>query len=137
MSIVKVRGKNGNYYAVESTSRYVPGKGSRPVKKYLGRYDEVTGEIIPSSGKRGRPRKEQNTQQAQADPIAGEEAYRDVKRKLERAESEVLKLTKELDEMRARQMELTVADRKRLRTLASIRRLLSELEESYTSDSSE
>jgi hypothetical protein len=41
----------------ESTSHYDPEtKQSRPVRKYLGREDPVTGELIPSSGKRGRKR---------------------------------------------------------------------------------
>lgn len=41
--------------AYESTSHYDPEtKQSRPVRKYLGREDPVTGELIPSSQKRGR-----------------------------------------------------------------------------------
>ena len=128
MSIIKIRGKNGNYYAVESTSHYVPGKGSRPVKKYLGRYDPNTGEIIPSSGKRGRPKKEQVMQQTQIESDSGEEAYEDVMLKLKRSEAEVLKLTRELDETRARQKELAAMEKKRKRILTSIRKLLDELE---------
>ena len=43
----------GNAY--ESTSHYDPEtKQSRPVRKYLGREDPITGELIPSSRKRGR-----------------------------------------------------------------------------------
>ena len=128
VSIIRVRGKNGNLYAVESTSHYVPGKGSRPVKKYLGRINPDTGEIIPSTGKRGRPRKEQVMQQTQIETNNNEEAYEDVKLKLERSEEEVLKLTRELDETRARQKELAAMEKKRRRILISIRKLLDELE---------
>ena len=39
----------------ESTSHYDPEtKQSRPIRKYLGREDPVTGKLIPSSGQRGR-----------------------------------------------------------------------------------
>ena len=139
MPIIKVRGKNGHYYAVESTSRYVPGKGSRPIKKYLGRYDEDTGELIPSSGKRGRKKKTQ-TQEApemQNDSNDREEMYRDVKRELERAEAEVLKLTGELEEARERQKELAAKERRRKRIMASVRQLLDELEDLSASGASQ
>lgn len=56
MSIVKYTNKTtGAVTWYESTSHYDPEtKQSRPVRKYLGREDPVTGELIPSSGKRGR-----------------------------------------------------------------------------------
>ena len=56
MSIVKYTNKKtGVVTLYESTSHYDPEtKQSRPVRKYLGREDPVTGELIPSSGKRGR-----------------------------------------------------------------------------------
>lgn len=39
----------------ESTSHYDPEtKQSRPIRKYLGTEDPNTGELIPTSGKRGR-----------------------------------------------------------------------------------
>ena len=58
MSIVKYTNKKtGVVTLYESTSHYDPEtKQSRPVRKYLGREDPVTGELIPSSGKRGRKR---------------------------------------------------------------------------------
>ena len=138
MSIVKVQGKNGSYYAIESTSRYVPGKGSRPVKKYLGRYDPDTDEIIPSSGKRGRPRKTQQTQvtqQVQTESSNSEEISRDLRQKLDKAEAKAEKLAGELEEAKSRLKELAAADRKRRRILASIRQLLDELEGSTAEDS--
>jgi hypothetical protein len=56
MSIVKYTNKKtGVVTLYESTSHYDPEtKQSRPVRKYLGREDPVTGELIPSSRKRGR-----------------------------------------------------------------------------------
>ena len=56
MSIVKYTNKKTGVVTLhESTSHYDPEtKQSRPVRKYLGREDPVTGELIPSSQKRGR-----------------------------------------------------------------------------------
>lgn len=56
ISIVKYTNKKTGVVSwYESTSHYDPEtKQSRPVRKYLGREDPVTGELIPSSGKRGR-----------------------------------------------------------------------------------
>ena len=58
MSIVKYKNQSGITYAYEATSQYDPvTKQSRPKRKYLGRVDPETGEIIPTAGKRGRPPK--------------------------------------------------------------------------------
>ena len=56
MSIVKhTDKKSGRTYVYESTPHYDPvSKQQRPTKKYLGMLDPETGELIPSSGKRGR-----------------------------------------------------------------------------------
>ena len=56
MSIVRyVNKKTGTVALYESTSYYDPKtKQSRPKRKYLGIEDPETGELIPSSGKRGR-----------------------------------------------------------------------------------
>ena len=58
MSIVRyVNKKTGRVAVYESTSHYDPEKKqSRPRRKYLGTEDPETGELIPSSGKRGRKR---------------------------------------------------------------------------------
>lgn len=59
MSIVRyVNKKTGTVAIYESTSHYDPEtKQSRPKRKYLGTEDPETGELIPSSGKRGRKKK--------------------------------------------------------------------------------
>lgn len=56
MSIVRyVNKKTGRVAIYESTSHYDPEtKQSRPIRKYLGTEDPETGELVPSSGKRGR-----------------------------------------------------------------------------------
>ena len=56
MSIVRyVNKKTGRVALYESTSHYDPEtKQSRPVRKYLGTEDPETGELIPSTGTRGR-----------------------------------------------------------------------------------
>lgn len=47
--------KSGKTRVYESTPHYDPvSKQSRPKRKYLGTLDPETGELIPSSGRRGR-----------------------------------------------------------------------------------
>lgn len=59
MSIVKYKNQSGVEYAYEQSSFYdAQHKQSRPVRKYLGRVDPETGEIIKTTGKRGRPPKD-------------------------------------------------------------------------------
>ncbi len=61
-SIVKYKDpKRGMTVVYESTSHYDPvTKKSRPAKKTIGTYNEETGEIIPSSGKRGHVKGSKN-----------------------------------------------------------------------------
>ena len=57
--IIRIRNKaTGRVAVYESESYYDPvKKASRPKRKYLGLENPITGEVIPSSGKRGRPPK--------------------------------------------------------------------------------
>ena len=58
MAILKYANQSGVVYAYESVSEWDPQKKqSRSKRKCLGRVDPDTGEIIPTSGKRGRPSK--------------------------------------------------------------------------------
>ena len=55
MSSIIYRKKAGVTYAYRTEARYDAEKGySVPKQTYLGRVDEKTGEIIPSSNQRGR-----------------------------------------------------------------------------------
>ena len=60
MSIVRYTNKETGVVSLyESTSHYDPvTKQSRPKRKYLGIEDPETGELIPTSGKRGRKKKD-------------------------------------------------------------------------------
>ena len=60
MSIVRYTNKKTGVVSLyESTSYYDPvTKQSRPKRKYLGVEDPETGELIPTSGKRGRKKKD-------------------------------------------------------------------------------
>ena len=56
MSTVRQRRKNGSVYVYESHNVWDKSrKKVRAVRTYLGREDPVTGELIPSSGRPGRP----------------------------------------------------------------------------------
>ena len=58
MAILKYANQSGVVYAYKSVSEWDPQKKqSRSKRKCLGRVDPDTGEIIPTSGKRGRPSK--------------------------------------------------------------------------------
>ena len=58
MAIVKYKNQSGVTYAYESISEWDPvKKQSRPKRKYLGRVDPETGEIISTAGKRGVPKR--------------------------------------------------------------------------------
>ena len=64
MSIVRHKDKkSGSIRVFESTSHYDPvSKKSRPTKKYLGIEDPITGKLIPSSGRKGRRKKEDSAE---------------------------------------------------------------------------
>lgn len=73
MAIVKYTAKDGTQYAYSSESRWDPElKNNRPVRKYLGKVNPVTGEIIPSSGQRGRKKGSTNKPKEGAAPQEGQ-----------------------------------------------------------------
>lgn len=86
MSIVKIKNQSGITYAYEATSNWDPiKKQSRPSRKYLGRVDEETGEIIPTQGRRGRAKKETAEDDYKA-------LYKKCSSDLKKAEAEIEKL---------------------------------------------
>lgn len=102
MAIVKYKNQSGVTYAYESTSQWDPvKKQSRPVRKYLGRVDPETGEIVSTKGKRGRPKKnpDQKTEVQDGKDYAAlyqqaSEELQTVKTELERLEKENSSLTR-------------------------------------------
>ena len=96
MSIVRYTNKKtGRVALYESTSHYDPvTKSSRPVRKYLGTEDPVTGELIPSSGQRGRKKgAEELTEKTQQNV---EEDYR---LRYEKAKRECAELRNQIAEL--------------------------------------
>ena len=109
MTIVKYKNQSGVTYAYEQTSNYIPeSKQSRPIRKYLGRVDPETGEIISTKGKRGRPPKKKDGEKPSAEAAADfrnlyEDASREletVKRELREKEEENRKLKESLESLR-------------------------------------
>ena len=91
MPIVKYKNQSGVTYAYEQTSMYDPEKKqSRPIRKYLGKVDPETGEIISTKGKRGRPPKQQT------DMDSGTAAQQDFRSMYEQKCRELEKLQGEL-----------------------------------------
>ena len=95
MSIVKYKNQSGVTYAYEATSQYDPStKQSRPKRKYLGRVDPETGEIVPTTGKRGRPRKNQATASSENNTNISPE-HEELVRNLSKAEAQIAELRSE------------------------------------------
>ena len=93
--------RSGTTYAFESTPRYDPErKQSRPIKRYLGRVDPITHEIIPTSGRRGRLKKSE-------DPIHEPEMMnRDYKERYELVKADAEKARMCLEQANARNKKL-------------------------------
>ena len=108
LSIVKYKNQSGITYAYESTSSYDPvTKQSRPKRKYLGRVDDETGEIISTKGKRGRPRKDPSDKKDSKDPKDYKELYKMKCKELDKLQKELLlsnakisTLTEHLEELK-------------------------------------
>ena len=104
MPIVKYKNQSRVTYAYEQTSMYDPEKKqSRPIRKYLGKVDPETGEIISTKGKRGRPPKQQT------DMDSGTAAQQDFRsmyeqkcRELEKLQGELSAATEENNILKAR-----------------------------------
>ncbi len=114
MSIVKYKNQSGVTYAYESIAIWDPEKKqSRPKRVYLGRIDEKTGEIISSSGKRGRPAKEKKETVNTDDGKDYRALYTDVSKR-----NEVLSL--QLAEEIRKNSALLIENRKLTRALKDI-----------------
>lgn len=87
--------KTGKTRVYESTPHYDPiTKQSRPKRKYLGTLDPETGELIPSSGLRGRtPSIKNNTTIHTSEPSA---KVIDLERIISDKDAEIAALTSEV-----------------------------------------
>lgn len=107
MAIIKHKTKSGIIYCYESTPKWdADHKQARPEKKYLGRWDEETQSIIPTTGKRGRKKKEGTTMPENSQPeVASIQEYRNrleaVQLELTDARKEIARLS-EINDMYAR-----------------------------------
>ena len=124
MSIVKYTNKKtGVVTLYESTSHYDPEtKQSRPVRKYLGREDPVTGELIPSSGKRGR-KKDSSQDVCNTSNVLEDNVALALKSKYEK---ELAARDKTIREQEARIRDLKAQKASVIRTLSSVLQKLSE-----------
>ena len=115
MAIIKYANQSGVVYAYESISEWDPEKKqSRSKRKCLGRVDPDTGEIIPTSGKRGRPPKEKRD----ASPGAAEDT----------ALMEAMKkLRADYEECKKNNLELSRENKKLKSVLARIKRDVSDI----------
>ena len=105
MSIVKYKLSNGQIAVYESTSYYDPEKKqARPKRKYLGMEDPATGELIPSSGKRGRRSKQNSANPGETVAPSAEHNVSDecksLKQTIRRLKDENLTLHKENEKLR-------------------------------------
>lgn len=122
MAIIKHTTKDGNTYCYESTPKWDPVlKQARPQKTYLGRWDEATQSIIPSTGKRGRKKKEETSAGTQTQGETGVEAQ------LREAHEKILQLQKDLQECRAQIASLSEQNRKYAAAIAFIRSTIEQM----------
>lgn len=100
MSLVRYKNKNtGRISVYESTSNYdAVNKTSRPIRKYIGYEDPVTGEFIPSSGKPGRRKKsdESQTSSDKQNKNTSENDYKRAVSEINRQRSEIEDLKKQI-----------------------------------------
>ena len=114
MAILKYANQSGVVYAYESISEWDPEKKqSRSKRRCLGRVDPVTGEIIPTSGKRGRPAKKKDgvaKNPRSANPNAA-----------------MNKLMADYEEIKAKNLELIKENKKLKAALAKIEKAISDV----------
>lgn len=112
MAILKYANQSGTVYAYSSVSEWDPVKKcSRSKRKCLGRVDPETGDIIPTSGKRGRPPKHSNGD-VPAEVQDNSKAVSD---------GEILKLKIECEALRSRNKELEMENQKLRKAISGIR----------------
>ena len=97
MAIIKHKTKSGIIYCYDSNPKWDPErKQARPQKTYLGRWDEETQSIIPTTGKRGRKRKEE-TSDGHSSTADSDALLQECRSQLARLEQELEKAKKEIE----------------------------------------
>ena len=92
--------KTGKTRVYESTPHYDPvTKQSRPKRKYLGTIDPETGELIPSSGRKGRTASSKIATTTADDSAAKE--FSSLQKTITEMEAEILSLQTEVKNLKA------------------------------------
>ena len=93
----------------ESTSHYDPvTKQSRPIRKYLGKLDPETGELIPSTK---RKKKETTTAQASPADLGLQAALEEKTRECKDMERRISELEDQIKKLRAAMSRISIASR--------------------------
>ena len=107
MPIVKYKNQSGIIYAYDQTSSYdATKKQSRPVRKYLGRVDPETGEIIKTTEKRGRPPKKAGGQGQETEEVDYRKLYEEKCQEVNSLLKELSKTKEENDRLSSQAREL-------------------------------
>ena len=101
--------KTGVVTLYESTSHYDPvTKQSRPIRKYLGKLDPETGELIPSTK---RKKKETTTAQASPADLGLQAALEEKTRECKDMERRISELEDQIKKLRAAMSRISIASR--------------------------
>lgn len=120
MAILKYANQSGIVYAYESISEWDPvKKQSRSKRKCLGRVDPDTGEIIPASGRRGRPPKNTGNAPPSKDP--------DGRKSVSQAEEKLKKLTSDYEKIMEQNKNLLEENRKLKALVSKIKKELADI----------
>lgn len=91
--------KTGKTRVYESTPHYDPvTRQSRPKRKYLGTLDPETGELIPSSGRRGRTSSSKNVTTTEANTTSARVTK--LQKIISEKETEIAALQSEVNKLR-------------------------------------
>ena len=92
--------KTGKIRVYESTPHYDPvTKQSRPKRKYLGILDPETGELIPSSGRRGR--RPSSKDATTTEDHAASSQITELQKSISAKEAEIVSLQAEVEKLKA------------------------------------
>ena len=100
MAIVKHKTASGIIYCYDSTPKWDPNlKQARPQKTYLGRWDEETQSIIPSTGRRGRKKKDESSSNVKPSPADSDLLIQEYINKVAGLEHELAEAKKRIEQL--------------------------------------